>query len=91
MALHLVRIAQEGTINALKYAGATQVSVKLAVHKKDLQLTILDNGHGFDATKAGVGYGLSNMHKRTEEAKGSFNLRTGPSGTYIRVTLPLNA
>jgi len=90
VALHLVRITQEGTNNALKYAGATQVSIKLAAHKKDLQLTILDNGHGFDATKANAGFGLSNMRKRTEEAKGSFNLRTGPSGTSIKVTLPLN-
>jgi len=90
VALHLVRITQEGTSNALKYAGATQVSIKLAVHNKDLQLTILNNGHGFDATKAGAGFGLSNMRKRTEEAKGSFNLRTGPSGTSIKVTLPLN-
>jgi len=90
VALHLVRIAQEGTNNALKYAGATQVSIKLAVHKKDLQLTILDNGYGFDGTKAGAGFGLSNMRKRTEEAKGSFNLRTGLSGTAIKVTLPLN-
>jgi len=90
VAMHLVRITQEGTNNALKYAGATQVNIKLAVHQKNLQLTILDNGHGFDTTKAGAGFGLSNMRKRSEEVKGSFNLQSGPSGTTIKVTLPLN-
>ncbi|PSR55880.1 hypothetical protein AHMF7605_21440 [Adhaeribacter arboris] len=90
IALHLIRITQEATNNALKYAIATQVSVNLAVDKTNLLLTITDNGQGFDARTTSKGFGLTNMRKRTEEVKGNFNLQTSRSGTKIRVIIPLN-
>jgi signal transduction histidine kinase len=90
VALHLVRITQEATNNALKYAGATEIVVTLAVQGRKLSLTVQDNGKGFDAANADPGFGISNLRKRTEEVKGDFQLETGPTGTYIKVILPLN-
>lgn len=91
LALHLVRITQEATNNALKYASATQTSITLAVQKTELRLTVADNGVGFDIHTAGQGFGLTNMRKRTEEAKGTFKVHTGPSGTSIEVLLPITS
>lgn len=89
IALHLIRITQEATNNALKYAHATRVSLTLAVRKKDLTLTIADNGLGFKTATTGQGFGLSNMRKRAEEVQGNFKMQTGTSGTTIKVVLPL--
>ena len=91
VAQYLVRITQEATNNALKYAKATQVSVTLVVDKTNLLLTITDNGLGFDAATTSKGFGLTNMRKRAEEVKGSFELQTNHSGTKIRVVLPINS
>jgi signal transduction histidine kinase len=88
--MQLVRITQEAISNALKYAEATQICVKLKINTNNLILTIKDDGHGFNAKTASMGFGLTNMHKRAEEVKGSFSLHTDHSGTNIDVVLPLN-
>lgn len=89
VALHLVRITQEATNNALKYAGATQIQVTVAVRKTNLLLTITDNGRGFNAATVSEGFGLTNLRKRAEEVNGTFNLRTSPAGTCININIPL--
>ncbi len=91
MAMHLLRISQEATNNALKYAGSTQVVVTLEVCQTNISLTITDNGHGLGPEAAINGFGLSNMRKRAEEVQGTFLLDSDTSGTRIKVMLPLNA
>lgn len=90
VALHLVRITQEATNNALKYANATQINVVLEVNKRELVLTIEDDGSGFKNTNS-EGFGLCNMRKRADEMKGAFNLRTSKYGTCIDVRVPLKS
>ena len=87
--LHLLRITQEAIVNALKYAEASEVSVCLEASFSDVVLTVTDNGRGFNASAAASGHGLTNMRRRAEEVSGCFQLNTGPSGTSIKVTIPL--
>ncbi|WP_207434670.1 ATP-binding protein [Sabulibacter ruber] len=89
IAMHLIRIAQEGTINALKYAIASQVKVTLEISQTDTSLTITDDGQGFHDVSYTKGFGLINMRKRTEEVQGTFLLNSTTSGTCIKVVLPI--
>lgn len=91
IANHLLRIAQEGTNNALKYAGALEVSVIFKVSHTEASLTITDNGKGLDAFSSKNGSGLTNMRKRAEEVQGAFTLDSSNSGTCIKVLLPIRA
>lgn len=55
-------------------------------------MSLHDNGHGFNgAGEAPTGNGLRNMTKRLEEAGGSFQLKSGPTGTLAAIRLPLGA
>ncbi|ALI97732.1 sensor histidine kinase [Rufibacter tibetensis] len=91
VAMHLLRIAQEGTNNALKYALASQVCVTLQISKANASLTIEDNGRGLHASSSTNGFGLTNLRKRAEEVKGTFLINSTASGTCIKVILPLSA
>ncbi|WP_205502434.1 sensor histidine kinase [Rufibacter psychrotolerans] len=91
IAMHLLRIAQEGTINALKYAFASQINVTLEISQTDTSLTITDDGQGLHDVTYTNGFGLNNLRKRAEEVNGTFFINSTASGTYIKVVLPLNA
>ena len=72
----LFRIAQEAINNALKYARASQIIVQLIQDESWINLTIQDNGLGFDNAiiqneKLG---GLKNMRARAESFEGRLNI-----------------
>lgn len=87
----LFRIAQEALSNIGKHARATKVLLRLDVAERDLQLTIEDNGQGFDRAKldsSRSGMGLANMRKRAAAVGGRFELTTSPGkGTALRVSV----
>lgn len=83
----LFRIAQEAVNNALKYAGATTICISLTNQQTTIQLTITDNGAGFDPTTVSHGYGLTNMQKRAEEIGAGWTLTSCCTGTQIQVSL----
>lgn len=63
---HLYRIAQEAVNNALKYSGATDVTVKITQDAMALSLRITDNGCGLSGRKPS-GIGLELMKYRASE------------------------
>jgi signal transduction histidine kinase len=70
------RIAQEAVNNALKYAEASKIVVQLIQDESWVNLTIQDNGKGFDVEefknkKAG---GLKNIRARAESFDGRFHI-----------------
>lgn len=52
---NVFRIVQEQLTNILKYASAEKVLIKLTQNKKNIILTIADNGVGFDTSKKVTG------------------------------------
>ena len=72
----LFRIVQECIHNAIKHAKASELDVTLLYNKDELEITVKDNGVGFDITKenARKGIGLLNMKGRAELIKASFKL-----------------
>ena len=96
----LLRIAQEALANAARHSNATLISLSLTGAGTMVQLTITDNGQGFDAHDGangavdandvpGYGLGLRIMQERVEELHGTFALTTEPGqGTRVAVSVP---
>jgi signal transduction histidine kinase len=64
----LYRIAQEALNNIVKHAGASQVTLVLRSQPKGLELSIADNGCGFDLSGVSSDHlGLSIMRERSRE------------------------
>ena len=63
---HLLRIAQEALSNALKYSGAREIVVTLRYAGDMVEVTVADDGAGFEleAGAAAGGFGLAGMRER---------------------------
>ena len=91
LTLHLFRIVQEALQNAIKYSRAQLVDVHLRGLSNRIELTVVDDGVGFDVDAAwGKGLGLISMDERVEALGGVFEIRSKPgAGTELKVTVPL--
>ncbi|MBC7828843.1 MAG: PAS domain-containing protein [Chitinophagaceae bacterium] len=74
------RIIQEQLNNVLKHSEADQVSIALRQSNGVVQLTINDNGIGFDTQMVKQGLGLNNIRNRLEVVNGNMNIRSQPGG-----------
>ena len=87
----LLRVAQEALSNAVRHAHATRITLSLAQLEQGVDLTIRDNGEGFelDESQKQHGLGLNSMQERVRELHGTFILHTAPGqGTEITIHLP---
>lgn len=83
------RIVQEQVNNIIKHSKATQAEIKLAVSKKMFNITVRDNGIGFDAKRKSNGIGLSNITSRAELHNGKVEVVSLPGkGCTLKVSLP---
>lgn len=87
----LFRIVQEALTNSAKHAKAKRIDIRLARDERGLNMTIRDDGVGFDPKHPGSGegapgLGLITMRERAEFAGGSFALRTA-AGTGTEITV----
>ncbi|MEM6345505.1 MAG: PAS domain-containing protein [Bacteroidota bacterium] len=64
------RICQEAIQNIIKHAAATEVNIQLTQDEELLQLTIEDNGKGFDPAQSEDGLGISNIRTRVQALGG---------------------
>jgi signal transduction histidine kinase len=80
----------EALQNIAKYAIATQAAIRLdCPDDSSLQVTITDNGTGFDTTKAPRGSGLQGMADRLAALGGTLDIRSQPGhGTTLTCQLP---
>jgi signal transduction histidine kinase len=81
---------KEAMNNILKHSGATEVWLRVRMEAERLQITLRDNGRGFDPATAMVagGNGLANMRTRIARARGTLEWRTAPGeGTEIVIVV----
>ncbi|MCQ3972260.1 MAG: sensor histidine kinase [Anaerolineae bacterium] len=81
----LFRVAQEALANVSRHSAATAAEVHLACTAHQVNLTISDNGQGFDpATTNGKGLGLRSMRERVEALGGELVIESeSQRGTRI--------
>jgi len=89
------RIIQEALSNVRKHARARMVVVELCASPTVLEVTVRDDGRGFEPEKEdGHGtthLGLEIMRERASHLGGSLQCESRPSeGTTLRLTLPLS-
>jgi two-component system sensor histidine kinase UhpB len=88
----LYRIVQEQLNNIIKHAAAKNIYVSIDQHDDYMELTIEDDGRGFEVDARHKGIGLSNMQNRAELLNGHVDIQsTRGQGCTLRVTLPVNA
>lgn len=88
-AIALYRIVQEAMTNIAKHSHATQVQLHLIEHATELELSVEDNGQGFDPTVNTTGFGLQSMRERTEALGGTFQILSQlTQGCWVQLTLP---
>ncbi|TAA28652.1 sensor histidine kinase [Pseudoxanthomonas winnipegensis] len=87
--LAVYRIAQEALGNALRHARATQIEVSLLVRARTLQLTVRDDGAGYDVD-APAGFGRRGMQARAAQHAGQLHERSDAQGTCVRASFPLD-
>ena len=87
----LFRIIQEAIQNCIKHARPRMIDISIKQAAQQLQLTIADDGAGFNRTGApATGMGIRNMQHRTRLLGGHIRWEVIPAGgTAVLITLPL--
>jgi two-component system NarL family sensor kinase len=88
----IYRIVQECVNNTLKHAGASKLDIALINDEDGLNLTIEDNGKGFDPAILPMekGIGMRNIRSRTRYLKGTIDIDSRPGhGTLIAIHIPV--
>lgn len=88
----IFRIAQEALTNVTRHSGAATATVDLRASGDRVELSIRDDGQGFDVeatrerSRQGGSFGLLGMEERAMLAGGTLHIQAGPSGTEVRAT-----
>lgn len=91
---HVWRVTREALLNARRHAQAQRISVQLTRCHDQAQVTVTDDGRGFDprppATANGH-FGLSIMRARAARLGGALDIETAPNrGTRVTIRWPLS-
>ncbi|MEJ2168153.1 MAG: response regulator [Desulfobacterales bacterium] len=91
----IYRVLQEAMNNVAKHSGATRVRLLLIARDNRLELTVADNGCGFDPadkssdSSAISGFGLTGIADRIQLCDGKFELLSEKGrGTTLHISLP---
>ena len=93
VSLCLFRILQEALQNAIKYSGVRLFRVNLHGTPNGVELTVSDEGNGFDEHDelSRQGLGMISMRERLQLVNGILEITTQPgAGTTISATIPLH-
>jgi signal transduction histidine kinase len=80
----------ESLQNVSKYAGASEVSVRVWQDDENLVFAVTDDGHGFDRRTTPLGMGIRNMADRLAAVGGSLEVRSQlGAGTTVYGRIPI--
>ncbi len=84
-----LRVAQEALANVARHARASHVLVSLDSPDGRMELTIHDDGAGFDTNQDSRGMGTANMRARAEQLGGRLELVSSrEAGTTVMFSIP---
>lgn len=85
---NLFRIVQELVTNSTKHAEAKEIHVQLSNVENNLQLTVEDDGKGFDVTNVkSDGIGMQNIKSRVAYLGGLMDITSDEKGTSFTITM----
>ena len=81
------RLTQEALNNIVKHAAAQRAEVNLRVTARSLELTIVDNGRGFDVDSIPAGHlGIGIMRERADGIGANLAIRENAAQAPVRVS-----
>jgi two-component system NarL family sensor kinase len=89
-AIAVYRIIQELLNNTMKHAAATNAIVQLSKTQDGINITVEDDGNGFDPLilERATGIGWRNIQSRVEYLKGKMDVSTSPGkGTSVQIEI----
>lgn len=88
--LIIYRVVCELTNNVIKHANAKLLIVNIEYTGSGLNISVQDDGVGFDVEQTSQGMGLSNITSRIGSIKGNIDIHSSSaSGTHIKISLPV--
>jgi len=86
----IYRIVQEGLNNAGKHGRAARAVVEIVERNGNVDVTLRDDGAGFDPSLRTAGFGLVGMRERAELLGGTLRIDSTPGeGTTVRARIPV--
>jgi len=80
--INIFRIVQELVNNSIKHANASEIDVQISYQPKHIQITVEDNGKGFNRDIVGrSGIGLQNINSRVEYLNAKLDFTSDAKGT----------
>ena len=87
---NLFRIVQELVVNSIKHAEGSEIDVQLSCLQDTLQLTVEDNGKGFDPkTVKSDGIGMQNVKSRVAYLNAMMDFLSNEKGTTYTITMDI--
>lgn len=90
--MELYGIVQELIHNVIKHAKARELCIQVVKRTDEINLTVEDDGIGFDYTKETLtlGIGLKSIYSRVDALNGTFQIDSGMgNGTTISIDIPI--
>ncbi len=89
--INIFRIIQELVTNSIKHAVATEINVQISCRNKIMQITVEDNGKGFDTDNIkGNGIGLKNIQSRIDYLHANLDVLSNKKGTSTTIEIDKN-
>ena len=86
----LYRVTQEALANVARHSRARRVDVSLVYNSDSIQLSLSDDGCGFDTGVKSYGMGLRSMRERVSSIHGTLQIQSAPGhGVRILVQAPI--
>ncbi len=80
---HIYLILKEAINNLVKYSNATYAAINISQKGPHIEITVTDNGKGFDIHAVEDGNGLRNMKKRAKDMGAELEINSNAQGTRI--------
>jgi signal transduction histidine kinase len=83
------RAVQEALTNCVRHAKAHSVTVSVTSDGEHLDVTVADDGIGFDSTRRHAGLGLRGIEERVKELQGVLTIEKAKAGgAMLTIRLP---
>jgi len=82
------RLVQEALTNVVKHADANRVTIEIVTNEHEVELTVTDDGAGFDPHVPREGFGITGMRERVGLCDGTLEITSAAgAGTTVHARL----
>jgi len=86
----LLRIGQEAVANAVRHGQPDALQLAIDYQNTALQLTVRDNGRGFNPANGSAGFGIRGMKNRADSISADLEILSAPGeGAAVQVRVPI--